>query len=81
MSTDDPRHWALLLTRARRRKGWSYVRLATEAGISERATYSACLTGRSHASTILKLASVLGLLLVLPPPPTVLTAQEAQHGR
>jgi transcriptional regulator with XRE-family HTH domain len=81
MSTDDPRHWAQLLSRARLRKGWSYRRLATAAGLSEPAVIHACLTGRSHATTVLKLANVLGLLLVLPPPPPVLTAREAQGVR
>ncbi len=81
MAPDDPKHWAILFTRGRLRKGWSYVRLATEAGTTERTTITACTTGHCNSTTALKLSVALGLLLSLPPLPTVLTAREAQHGR
>jgi len=81
LPADDPRQWAVLFTRARKRKGWSYVRLATESGVSERSVYTACLTGRCYAVTALKLAVALGLIVELPPAPRVLTAKEAQSGQ
>lgn len=78
----DPRRWAILFTRARLRKGWSYLRLATEVGTSEKVVINACATGRCYSSTALKLAVALDLTVFsFPPPPAVLTAQQAQHGR
>lgn len=78
---DDPQRWAILFTRGRLRKGYSYVTLATRAGLSERVTIHACLTGKCHATTALKLATALDLILALPPLPHILTAREAQHGQ
>ena len=81
LTPDDPRLWAQLFTRQRLRKGWSYVRLSVEAGLSERVTVHACTTGRCHGTTALKLVHALSIVLTLPPPPRVLSAHEAQHGR
>lgn len=78
---EDPRHWAVLFTRARLRKGWSYVRLALEAGTTERTTITACTTGHCNSTTALKLSTALGLQLTLPPQTPILTAQQAQYGR
>jgi transcriptional regulator with XRE-family HTH domain len=78
-SPTDLRHWANLFTRARLRKGWSYQRLACEAGISLASVERACSTGRSSTDSALKLASALGLMLVLPPTP-VLSGHQAQRG-
>lgn len=78
-SPTDLAHWANLFTRARLRKGWSYVRLATEAGVSEPTCLRACLTGRCSSDTALKLSASLGLILILPTT-AILTAQQAQRG-
>jgi hypothetical protein len=75
----DLRHWANLFTRARLRKGWSYQRLACEAGISYKSTERACTSGRSSTDSALKLASALGLMLILPTQ-NVLTGHQAQRG-
>lgn len=77
----DPRLWALLFTRARLRKGWSYTRLAVESGIPMRSSIRACTTGHCNSLTALKLAVTLGLILALPEPPKPLTAHQAQFGR
>jgi hypothetical protein len=76
---DDHRRWAILFTAHRRRKRWSYVRLALQAGLSERTTVRACTEGDCLSSTILKLCVALDL--TLPTPPPVLTAREAIYGR
>ena len=76
---DDDRRWAILFDQQRRRKRWSYVRLALQAGLSERTTIRACTEGGSYSSTILKL--VVALDLTMPQPPVVLTAREAIYGR
>jgi transcriptional regulator with XRE-family HTH domain len=78
-SPTDLRHWANLFTRARLRKGWTVQRLACEAGISRASTERACSTGRSSTDSALKLASALGLMLVLPTQP-VLSGHQAQRG-
>jgi ribosome-binding protein aMBF1 (putative translation factor) len=79
IQADDPKHWAILFTRARKRKGWSCVRLATEAGIAERSVIRICSTGRCSSTTALKLALALGVTIALPDPPR-LTGQ-AHYGR
>lgn len=76
----DPLHWAHLFTRARLRKGWSYQRLCLEADISYETAIHACTRGDCLGHTILKLAAALDLA-VIPPFPSILTAQQAQHGR
>lgn len=76
---DDFRRWAILFTQERRRKRWSYVRLALQAGLSERTTVRACTEGDCLSSTILKLVVALGL--DMPARPQPLTAHEAIHGR
>jgi hypothetical protein len=75
----DPKHWAILFTRARLRKGWSYVRLSIEAETSHWATVNACLRGTCDGKTILKLAAALEIN-VIPPFTPPLTARQAQHG-
>ena len=76
---DDYRHWAILFDHHRRRKRWSYVRLALQAGLSERTTVRACTEGDCLSSTILKL--VVALDLTMPTATPVLTAREAIYGR
>ena len=75
----DPRAWAILWTRARKRRGWGYVRLATAIEVDESTVIRACTTGRCSAQTALKLSHALGLTLILPQS-HVYTAQEAQRG-
>ena len=77
---DDPKHWAILFTRARLRKGWTYQRLSLEAEVGRDTVINACLRGECKGQTILKLAHALDLI-VIPPLPTILTAQQAQYGR
>jgi hypothetical protein len=79
-SPTDPAHWALLFTRARLRKGWSYIRLSAEAEVCYTTTVKACLTGHCDGCTILKLATALGLM-VIPTLSQPLSAHQAQHGR
>ena len=81
LDPDDPRQWGRLFTRARLRKGWSYTRVACESRLTERTVITACTTGRCNSASALKLAVALGILVALPDPPPILTAQEAQHGR
>lgn len=75
---DDRRQWAILFTSARIRKRWTYLTLATYAGLSVPATVKACTKGTCSGLTALKLAAVLDVALTIPVP---LTAQEALHGR
>ena len=75
----DVRAWAILWTRARKRKGWSYVRLSIEANVSEQTALMACTRGRCNGHTAYKLCRALGITLVLPHQ-HVYTGQEAQHG-
>jgi hypothetical protein len=53
--------------------------LACEAGISLASVERACSTGRSSTDSALKLASALGLMLILPSQ-NVLTGHQAQRG-
>ena len=76
----DLQHWANLFTSARLRKGWSYQRLACEAELAFSTTHQACTTGQCSSRTALKLVTALGLMLTLPAPARVLTAQQAQRG-
>jgi hypothetical protein len=76
---DDRRHWAIVFTQARLRKRWTYLTLATFAGVSTYATIKACTRGNCNGTTALKLASALDLML--PTPQHRYTAQEAIHGR
>ena len=69
MQPDDPLHLALLLSRQRKRRGMSYMRLATESGCQYRCTVRAVKTGRMHSITLLRLFSTLGLELPSLPPP------------
>jgi len=78
LDRDDPRRWAHLFTERRLHKRWTYLRLATTIGLSERVVIDACLTGNCHASTLHKLAVALDLVLMAP---RVLSAHEAHHGR
>ena len=57
--------WASLYRRARRRKGWTYDRVALEAGLDRCAVIRACTTGHVYATTAARLAQVLGLTLSL----------------
>lgn len=77
----DPRQFAVLVTRARLRKGWSLVRLSVEAGVSEATVDRATRHGRCALESALKICAVLGIVPFTPPPPMrVLSGQEAQHG-
>ena len=67
-SETDPQTWAVLFHRARRRKGWTYDRLALESDLSSATIYRACRSGRISAQTALKLAHALNLTLVTPLP-------------
>lgn len=78
MPKDDRRQWAALFTSARIRKRWTYLTLATYAGLSVPATVKACTKGTCNGLTALKLAAVLDVALSIPHP---LSAQEACHGR
>jgi DNA-binding phage protein len=78
-SPTDPRHFAVLFTRARLRKGWGYTRLEAETGLSRRTLIRACTHGHCSAETALHIIAALGIQLVLPQT-RILTAQEAQHG-
>lgn len=79
-SPTDTRHLAILFTRARLRKGWSYEKLAVESEVGHRSTIRACLTGRCSSQNALKLMVSLGLLLTLPQS-APLTGHQAQFGR
>lgn len=75
----DPRHWALLFTRARLRKGWSYVRLSVESEIDRDTVINACIHGRCSSRTLLKLMHALDLMPALPQV-ALLTRQHAHRG-
>lgn len=79
LAKDDLRRWAIVFTRARLRKGLTYLALATRAEVSVTTAITACTTGACNSLTALRLAAVLDLSL--PSLPHVLTAQEAHHGR
>jgi hypothetical protein len=76
----DTTHLAILFTRARLRKGWSYEKLAVESELGYRTATMACRTGRCSSETALKLIVTLGLSLVMPQSQP-LTASQAQFGR
>ena len=78
LSDTDPRHWAIVFTQARLHKRWTYLTLATRAGLSVPATVTACTKGTCNGRTALKLFAVLDLQL--PTLPHILSAQEAHHG-
>jgi hypothetical protein len=63
-SPTDPKHFALLFTSARLRRGWSLIRLATAAEVSEDTAMRACLHGRCSTTTALQLAHALGIQLI-----------------
>ncbi len=79
-SPTDTRHLAILFTRARLRKGWSYEKLAVESELGYRTATMACRTGRCSSQTALKLMAHLGISLVMPSIQP-LTASQAQFGR
>lgn len=80
-SPTDTRTLAILFTRARLRKGWSFDRLALESDVPTRTVKRACKTGRCTSETTLKLITTLGVVLALPEPQKPLTAHQAQFGR
>ena len=63
-SPTDPKHFALLFTRARLRRGWTLIRLSTEAEVSCDTAMRACTHGRCSSTTALQLAHALGLQLI-----------------
>lgn len=79
-SPTDTRHLAILFTRARLRKGWSYETLAVKSELGYRTATMACRTGRCSSQTALKLMAQLGISLALPTTQP-LTAHQAQFGR
>ena len=77
----SPKTLALLFTRARKRRGWSLVRLAAEADTPQRTTERACVAGTCHTATALKLAHALEITLFsLPAPLRPPNASQGHHG-
>lgn len=76
-----PQTWVDSLTSARKRKGWTYQRLACEAELSPRTVTRALVYGRCTANSLLRLATALGIGIQLVPPQQPLSAQHAQFGR
>jgi hypothetical protein len=66
-----------LLTTERQRRGWTLLRLSVEAGVPY-FTAKRLTKGRIGLTTALKLAAALDCAFLVP---TVLSAEEAQHGR
>jgi len=64
VSPTDPIRLARLFSDAKSRRGWSLVRLSTEAGVSELTAFRACLHGRCSSTTALQLAHALGIQLI-----------------
>ena len=63
-SPTDPKHFALLFTKARLRRGWTLIRLSTEAEVSCDTAMRACTHGRCSSTTTLQLAHALGIQLI-----------------
>ena len=62
----DPRDWATLFTRARKRKGWSLLTLSVRAEVPFRTTRRACQYGQITTTNAGKLMHALNLSIPFP---------------
>jgi lambda repressor-like predicted transcriptional regulator len=77
----SPKALVALLTSARKRRGWTLLRLSVEAGVPYETVKNGMGRQRIGLTTALKLAMALQFTIAPPPPQTPINASQAQFGR